>query len=227
MYVYAPSPGSRRGADPKLSSHTRPTDHLAFALGNVKSTSIPSLYPPHDSRAKQLRSARGAGTYVALHRASRHGYSSSPSLLSLAPESVANNVFKQVNDKKDVSNSRLACSTLEMSAVKELFKEVFVSPLEEHILSWKSIGQDDVTDEDAKQFDAVSRFPASDSLEIGFTPDRKAKVGKPLTTRGSSVPGHQGQSGKRRTRRYASLLLSMCRTVPCPDSPLPTSFTTI
>jgi hypothetical protein len=67
----------------------------------------------------------------------------SPHLLGLAPELIAN-VFKQVDDKSDLSNARLTCKSLDKYAVKELFKDVFVSPSEEDIISWNKINQDDV-----------------------------------------------------------------------------------
>jgi hypothetical protein len=67
----------------------------------------------------------------------------SPSLLGLAPELVAN-VFKQLNDKSDLSNARLTCKIVDKYAVKELFKDVFVSPSEEHIIAWNKVSQDDV-----------------------------------------------------------------------------------
>jgi hypothetical protein len=66
-----------------------------------------------------------------------------PPFLNLAPELVEN-VLKQVHDKKDLSNTRLACRTLNKYAVKELFKDVFVSPSQEHIRLWKMFSQDDV-----------------------------------------------------------------------------------
>jgi hypothetical protein len=64
-------------------------------------------------------------------------------LLRLAPELVEN-VIKQVRDKGDLSNVRLACKTLEKRAAKELFKEVYISPSEAHVTSWNSVSQDDV-----------------------------------------------------------------------------------
>jgi hypothetical protein len=64
-------------------------------------------------------------------------------LLRLAPELVEN-VIKQLSDKKDLSNVRLACKLLEQHAAKELFKNVYISPEEEHVNSWNSISQDDV-----------------------------------------------------------------------------------
>lgn len=48
-------------------------------------------------------------------------------LLNLAPE-VVEHVIKQVNEKRDLSNVRLACKELDKHAAKELFKDVFVSP---------------------------------------------------------------------------------------------------
>ncbi|OAK99957.1 hypothetical protein IQ06DRAFT_294335 [Phaeosphaeriaceae sp. SRC1lsM3a] len=64
-------------------------------------------------------------------------------LLRLAPELVEN-VIKQLNDRRDLSKIRLTCKSLDKLAANELFKDVFVSPDEEHINSWGSISQDDV-----------------------------------------------------------------------------------
>lgn len=63
-------------------------------------------------------------------------------LLRLAPELVEN-VIKQVGDRRDLSKIRLTCKTLDKLAANELFKDVFVSPLAEHVTSWNSISQDD------------------------------------------------------------------------------------
>jgi hypothetical protein len=117
-------------------------------------------------------------------------------LLGLAPELVAN-VIKQVEDKRDLSNVRLTCKTLKKHGSKELFRDIFVSPSEEHMHSWNSISQDDVIrkiprhaiihtqssieddspgneDQFSEEFEgalaALSRFPNLDSVEIGFTP---------------------------------------------------------
>jgi hypothetical protein len=67
----------------------------------------------------------------------------SPELLGLAPELVEN-VIKQVSDRRDLSNIRLACKALDEHAVKELFKDVYISPQEGHVTSWNSISHDDV-----------------------------------------------------------------------------------
>jgi hypothetical protein len=64
-----------------------------------------------------------------------------PELLRLAPELVEN-VIKQVGHRRDLSNVRLACKTLDKHAAKELFKDVIISPSEEHVDSWNSISQD-------------------------------------------------------------------------------------
>ena len=123
-----------------------------------------------------------------------------PNLLSLAPE-VVENVIKQVNDRRDLSNVRLACKDLDKHAVKELFKDVFVSPLEAHVNTWNSISEDanireiprhaiihtqsnveelsfggDREDEEiGEEFEealaALSKFSNLDSVEIGFTPE--------------------------------------------------------
>jgi len=72
--------------------------------------------------------------------------SSEPSLefTRLAPELVEN-VVAQVSDKGDLSNIRLACKTLDKHAVKQLFKEVILSPAERHVSAWNSVSEDDVT----------------------------------------------------------------------------------
>ncbi|KAJ4357726.1 uncharacterized protein N0V89_002302 [Didymosphaeria variabile] len=123
-----------------------------------------------------------------------------PQLLGLAPE-IVENVIKQVSVRRDLSNARLACKTLDKHAAKELFKDVFVSPLKEHMSTWNSISQDhlirqlprhaiihtqsDIEDhglgcyrekeEVDEEFEgavaALSRFPNLDPVEIGFTPE--------------------------------------------------------
>jgi hypothetical protein len=72
--------------------------------------------------------------------------SSQPSLelTHLAPELIEN-VVEQVSHKGDLSNIRLACKTLDKHAVKQLFKEVVLSPAERHLSAWTSISEDDVT----------------------------------------------------------------------------------
>jgi hypothetical protein len=62
-------------------------------------------------------------------------------LLRLAPELVEN-IVKQLNDKRDLSNVRLTCKLLEKHAAKELFKSIYISLSEEHMASWNSISQD-------------------------------------------------------------------------------------
>ncbi|KAH7068613.1 hypothetical protein FB567DRAFT_457036 [Paraphoma chrysanthemicola] len=114
-------------------------------------------------------------------------------LLRLAPELVEN-VIKQVNDRRELSNIRLTCKTLDKHAANELFKDVFVSPEEQHMTSWNSVSQDDVPDiedhglgmsrerhevdeddDELSSFDdaiaALSKFPNLTSVEIGFTPE--------------------------------------------------------
>ncbi|KAF2441552.1 hypothetical protein P171DRAFT_434212 [Karstenula rhodostoma CBS 690.94] len=123
-----------------------------------------------------------------------------PELLGLAPEMVEN-VIKQVSERRDLSNVRLACKTLERHAANELFRDVLISPLDQHISSWNSISQqDDIrqiprhaiihtqsdiedhglgnyreSEEVSEDFEgavaALSRFPNLDSVEIGFTPE--------------------------------------------------------
>ncbi|KAL1612315.1 hypothetical protein SLS60_000541 [Paraconiothyrium brasiliense] len=123
-----------------------------------------------------------------------------PQLLGLAPE-IVENVIKQVSERRDLSNTRLSCKTLEKHAAKELFQDIFISPLEEHVSTWNSISQDDVIrrlprhaiiqthsdiedhglgcyreeEEVGEEFKgavaALSRFPNLDSVEIGFTPE--------------------------------------------------------
>ncbi|KAI1559652.1 F-box domain-containing protein, partial [Pyrenophora tritici-repentis] len=124
----------------------------------------------------------------------------SPQLLGPASE-IVENVVKQISDRRDLSNARLACKTLEKHAAQGLFKDVFVSQSEEQMDSWNSISQDDVirripchaiihthSDIDdhgygssreiyevGEDFEgaltALSRFPNLDSVEIGFTPE--------------------------------------------------------
>lgn len=123
-----------------------------------------------------------------------------PQLLNLAPE-IVENIIKQVRNKKDLSNVRLACKTLDKLAVTELFKDVFISPSDQDINPWNSISQNDiirqmprhviihtqpdVTDTDygeerereeiGEDFEsalaAMVRFTNVDSVEISFTPD--------------------------------------------------------
>jgi hypothetical protein len=124
----------------------------------------------------------------------------SPKLgISSLPPELVENVMKQVSTKKDLANLRLVCKELCPYATKELFKDVFVSPLEEHISTWNSTSQNDyirqiprhaiihthpeIEDEDlyddgddegiSEDFeaalDALSSFPNLDSIEIAFT----------------------------------------------------------
>jgi hypothetical protein len=123
-----------------------------------------------------------------------------PKLLDLAPE-IVETVIKQVSDRRDLSNTRLVCKELDKHAAKELFKDVFVSPLEQHISTWNSISQDNYIrqlprlaiiqsqssvegkdfgdegegEEMGENFEhalaALSSFPNLDSIEIGFTPE--------------------------------------------------------
>lgn len=67
----------------------------------------------------------------------------SSEFLHLAPELVEN-VIKQLSGKQDLSNVRLSCKSLEEHAVKELFREVYISPKENHIVTWNTISKDDV-----------------------------------------------------------------------------------
>ena len=121
-----------------------------------------------------------------------------PQLLSLAPELVEH-IIKQISEKDDLLNLRLVCKTLERFAAKELFKEVFVTPSEEHMKAWNNISENDTIrqlprhaiiqtrpdiDNDyffrhdglkvGSEFHAVIaalvKFPNLDSLEIAFTP---------------------------------------------------------
>ncbi|KAF9695228.1 hypothetical protein EKO04_006703 [Ascochyta lentis] len=120
-------------------------------------------------------------------------------LLSLPPE-IVEYVIKQVNDRQHLSNARLVCKILDKHATKEIFKDVLVSPGQEHISTWNSINQNDVLrwiprhaiihtqpnvddsdggEGEAEEIDedfenavaALSRFPNLDSVEIGFTPE--------------------------------------------------------
>lgn len=65
----------------------------------------------------------------------------SKKLLSLAPE-VVEHVIRQVRSRKDLSNTRLVCKELDKHAAKELFKDVFLSPSDQQINTWKSISLD-------------------------------------------------------------------------------------
>jgi len=67
----------------------------------------------------------------------------SPQLLDLASE-IVENVVKQISDRRNLSNARLACKTLDKHATQGLFKDVFVYPSEEQMDFWNSISQDDV-----------------------------------------------------------------------------------
>ncbi|CAG5184524.1 uncharacterized protein ALTATR162_LOCUS10952 [Alternaria atra] len=60
-----------------------------------------------------------------------------------APELI-DNIIKQLNEKRDLSNARLTCKLLDKHAARELFRNVHISPSEEHVTSWNSIGQDEV-----------------------------------------------------------------------------------
>lgn len=53
-------------------------------------------------------------------------------LFDLAPE-VMEYVIKQVSDKTDLSNARLACKALDRYATKEFFKDIMLSPTAEHL----------------------------------------------------------------------------------------------
>ncbi|ROW11804.1 hypothetical protein VPNG_05032 [Cytospora leucostoma] len=118
-------------------------------------------------------------------------------LLGLAPE-IVQHIIKQA-PKEDLKNIRLANKELDKNAVRELFSDVFLSPDEEQINTWASIGQHDTIRrfprhavihtqpdietlgegdyreiiEPAEEFEdavaALARFPNVDSLEIGFT----------------------------------------------------------
>ncbi|KAK7738353.1 hypothetical protein SLS53_006164 [Cytospora paraplurivora] len=120
-------------------------------------------------------------------------------LLGLAPE-IVQHIIKQA-PKEDLKNIRLANKALDKNAVRELFSDVFLSPAEEQINTWVSIGQHDTIRrfprhavihtqpdiealgwgdhreiiEPEEEFEdvvaALARFPNVDSLEIGFTPE--------------------------------------------------------
>jgi hypothetical protein len=124
----------------------------------------------------------------------------SPVLIGLAPELIEN-VIREVNERRDLSNVRLSCKSLEQHPAKVLFEDVSVSPSEEHVSSWNSIGQHDairrlprhaiihtqphISDhglsiyrervEVGEDFEGalatLSMFPNLDSVEIGFTPE--------------------------------------------------------
>lgn len=118
-------------------------------------------------------------------------------LLSLAPE-IIENIIRHAA-KEDLRNIRLASRELDRHAVRELFREVSVSPLPRHIEAYTSISQHETlrrlarsaviysqpdlnmdgwlgnreTEERGEDYEeaiaALARFPNLDSLEIGFT----------------------------------------------------------
>jgi hypothetical protein len=121
-------------------------------------------------------------------------------LIGLALELIEN-VIRQFNKRRDLSNVRLSCKALEQLAAKELFEDVFVSPSEEHVSSWNSIGQHhairrlprhaiihtqphivdhglsiyrervEVGEDFEGALTTLFMFPNLDSMEIGFTPE--------------------------------------------------------
>lgn len=117
-------------------------------------------------------------------------------LLDLAPE-IVQNVIKCAT-KEDLPNIRLASKVLDRYAVTELFRDILISPEEEHIVTWTSISQherlrqlprnaiiythtdiegggSDEYEEPGEDFEeglaALAQFPNIDSLAIGFTPE--------------------------------------------------------
>lgn len=120
-------------------------------------------------------------------------------LLGLAPE-IVEHIIKYA-PKEDLPNIRLANKELDKHAVGELFREVFISPSEEHIGTYTSISeherlrrlprsaiihsQPDINmgdfpgsreyEERGENYEeaiaALAKFPNIDSLEIGFTPE--------------------------------------------------------
>lgn len=62
-------------------------------------------------------------------------------LLGLAPE-IIQNIIKYAS-KKDLQNIRLVNKQLDEHAVRELFREVFLSPSEEHMATYTSISEHD------------------------------------------------------------------------------------
>jgi hypothetical protein len=121
-------------------------------------------------------------------------------LLSLAPEKVEQ-IIKQVSSRRDLPNASLACKTLDEHAARELFKDVLISPWEEHIETWNNISRDHmiryiprhaivhtqsdienrglgehresdaIVDDFESVLAALSKFPNLDSLTIKFTPE--------------------------------------------------------
>lgn len=119
-------------------------------------------------------------------------------LINLAPE-VVENIVKQIGDRSDLSNTRLACKDLNKHASKELFSSVLLSPSEDRISAWNSIsgdsilkqiprraiintrsdmdedgnpgddGEEDVTEGFETALAALSTFPNLESLDINFT----------------------------------------------------------
>lgn len=128
------------------------------------------------------------------------GEAPGPKFLSLAPE-IVKLVIQQVKRRRDLSNVRLVCKELGEHAAKELFKDVFVSPLKKHVRIWNSISQADhvrqmprhaiihtqpnvkennwggdredkgIGEHFEEALAALSKFPSLDSVEIGFTPE--------------------------------------------------------
>ncbi|KUI70791.1 hypothetical protein VM1G_06491 [Cytospora mali] len=117
-------------------------------------------------------------------------------LLGLAPE-IVDHIVKYA-PKDDLPNVRLASRELDRHAVRELFREVFLSPSEEHIEDYTSISQHEflrqlprhavihsqpsIEEDSAREYEepgedfeaaltALARFPNIDSLEIAFTPE--------------------------------------------------------
>jgi hypothetical protein len=129
---------------------TRPTIGIAsIAASKIKAVA-------HSSQVHSMNALKHKTRFASLFLQLRHPYPTIPQsalcsnmsqktdseLLRLAPELVEN-VIKQVSDRRDLSKIRLTCKTLDKLAANELFKDVFVSPLAEHVTSWNSISQDD------------------------------------------------------------------------------------
>lgn len=75
-------------------------------------------------------------------------------LLSL-PTEIVEHVIEQVSEKTDLSNIRLTCSTLDKYAANELFKDVFVTPAEEHVNAWNN----------TSQHNAIRRIPCHTTIQ--------------------------------------------------------------
>lgn len=89
----------------------------------------------------------------------------SPKLLHLAPELVEN-VIKQLSERRDLSNVRLTCKSLDRHAVKELFKDIYVSPQKNHMITCNTISKHDAIRQIPRHA-IIHTHPNSDYLGYG------------------------------------------------------------